>query len=360
LLDNLISILTIPNLAKRYFRSQREDVRKIKRIKADFYEQMWKDAAAQTGSTIEALGYGIFKITKNGKSLLVQQQYTQWGDAVTDRLIANKKIIYDLLSKIDAPLPRYLHLKSPDVSSARSFMRAIDGPLVVKPTYGTGAGEGITTNVIGSRQLYRALAWSRTFCPETLLEEQIKGNNYRLLFLDGELLDCIIRHPPTVTGDGESSIRRLICRENAARVNNGSPLAQDLIHLDLDTKYTLAAQGLSLSTRPSKGQVVKVKDIINANRAKENESPPERPAESLMELGRKISATIGVRLAGIDIIAEDLTSDLRDSGGAVIEVNTPPGHFYHHLKKGKGYPVAVRLLEAAFTDGAPEARAFQR
>jgi cyanophycin synthetase len=343
----------IPNLAKRYFRSQREDVRKIKRIKADFYERMWKDAAARTGSAIEPLGYGIFKITKNGKSLLVQQQYTQWGDAVTDRLIANKRIVYDLLAKIDVPMPRYLHLKSPDLSSARSFMRKIDGPLVVKPAYGTGAGEGITTNVIGSRRLYQALAWSRTFCPETLLEEQIKGNNYRLLFLDGELLDCIIRHPPTVTGDGESSIRRLIQRENAARVNNGPPLAQDLIHLDLDTKYTLAAQGLILSTKPSKGQVVKVKDIINANRADENESPPERPSESLVELGRKISATIGVRLVGIDVIAKDLTGDLRDSRGAVIEVNTPPGHFYHHLKRGQGYPVAVRLLEAAFKDGAP-------
>jgi D-alanine-D-alanine ligase-like ATP-grasp enzyme len=163
-----------------------------------------------------------------------------------------------------------------------------------------------------------------------------------------------------VTGDGKSSIRRLIQRENAARVNNGTPLAQDLIHLDLDTKCTLAAQGLSLSTRPSKGQVVKVKDIINANRADENESPPERPSESLVELGQKISATIGVRLVGIDIIAEDLTGDLRDSGGAVIEVNTPPGHFYHHLKRGKGYPVAVRLLEAAFKSGAPGARAFQR
>jgi D-alanine-D-alanine ligase-like ATP-grasp enzyme len=159
-----------------------------------------------------------------------------------------------------------------------------------------------------------------------------------------------------VTGDGESSIRRLIRRENAARVDNGAPLAQDLIHLDLDTKYTLAAQGLSLSTRPPKGQIVKVKDIINANRAKENESPPERPAESLMELGRKISATIGVRLVGIDIIAEDLASDLRGSRGAVIEVNTPPGHFYHHLKKGQGFPVAVRLLEAAFKDCLPGAR----
>lgn len=332
----------------------------IKRIRADFYEQVWKAAAAQTASTLEPLGDGIFKITKGGKSLLVYQQYTQLGDAVADRLIANKRIIYELLAKIDAPIPRYLHLKRHDFSAAKTFMREIGGPLVVKPAYGTGAGAGITTNVIGSRRLYQALAWSRAFCPETIIEEQIKGKNYRLLFLEGELLDCVIRHPPTVTGDGESSIRRLIRKENATRTKRGSRLAQDLIFQDLDTKYTLAAQGLSLSTKPSKGQVVKVKDIINANRAEENESPPTAPPESLVALGRKISQKIGVSLVGIDIIAEDLTGDLRKSGGAVIEVNTPPGHFYHHLKKGKGYPVAVRLLERAFKDHVSEAQPLQR
>ena len=82
----------------------------------------------------------------------------------------------------------------------------------------------------------------------------------------------------------------------------------------------------------------------------QNESPKEKPAKSLISLGKKISETIGVRLLGIDIITDDLTADLRESGGRVIEVNTPPGHFYHHKKKGEGYPVGLRLLQQAFKD----------
>jgi D-alanine-D-alanine ligase-like ATP-grasp enzyme len=153
-----------------------------------------------------------------------------------------------------------------------------------------------------------------------------------------------------VVGDGVSSIRRLIRQENKKRVKSGSQLAQALIYLDLDTKYTLAAQGMNLRTTPAKGQTVKVKDVINSNRGEDNESPPEGLGESLIALCRKISETIGVSLVGIDIITEDLTIDLRKSGGAVIEVNTPPGHFYHHLKKGRGYSVAKRLLQHAFED----------
>jgi cyanophycin synthetase len=337
-------------MGKRYFRAQRVDVQAIKKIKAQFYEQMWENAAAQMDSTIEPLGAGIFKITKGTSSLKVYQQFTQLGDSVTDRLIVNKQIIYKILAEIKVPIPRYIHLKDLDTSAAKSFMSQIDRPLVVKPAYGTGAGAGITTNVTGGRRLYQALAWSRAFCPETVIEEQIKGDNYRFLFLDGELLDCIIRHPPTVIGDGASSIRRLIRQENEERIKRGFQLAQDLIFMDLDTKYTLVGQGLNLSMTPNKGQVIKVKDVINANRATDNETPSKYPPEPLIAMCKKIADTIGVRLVGIDIITNDLTRDLRETGGAVIEINTPPGHFYHTLKKGSGYPVALRLLQNIFSE----------
>ena len=346
-INTCLNLLTIYNFGRRYLRSKRADIKSIKRNRSEFYVEAWEYAAAMTGSTIESLGSGIFKITKGERSVLVCEQNTQLGDSVTDQLISNKAAIYRLLAKSGVPLPQYIHLKDLDISTAKSFMSKINRSIVVKPAYGTGAGAGITTNVTGVIRLYQALAWSRAFCLETVIEEQIKGDNYRLLVLNGELLDCIIRRPPTVIGDGITSIRRLIQRENKERIRNSARLAQNLIYIDLDTKNTLAAQGMSLRTKPAKGQVVKVKDVINFNRAEDNESPAEGPAESLILLSRKISETIGVSLVGIDIITEDFTKDLGESGGRVIEVNTPPGHFYHHHKKGEGYPVGVRLLQQA-------------
>lgn len=345
-----LDALSFLHLGQRYLRTLQADRKAIKRNRSEYYAQAWKDAAAQTGSTIEALGDGIFRITNGAHRVLVYEQYTPQVDAVGYRLIVNKAIINQLLTKIDVPIPRYIHLKKLNISAARSFMYEIDNPVVVKPAFGTGAGAGVTTNVIGVHRLYRSLAWSRAFCPETVLEEQIEGDNYRLLFLDGELLDCIIRRPPTVVGNGKSSIRKLIRQENKKRIEPGSKLAQNLIYIDLDTKYTLASQGMNLSTTPNKGKIIKVKDVINCNRAEENESPKEEPSKSLISQCKKISKAIGVRLIGIDIITNDLTADLRKSGGRIIEVNTPPGHFYHHLRKGKGYPVGLKLLQQAFED----------
>lgn len=356
ILHKSLNALSIYYLSLRYLRGQwaNPDRRIIKQHRSEFYANAWKDAAYQTGSDIESLDNGIFRISNGDVRFAVYQHYTPLIDPALERLILNKTIINKFLTNMNVPIPRYIRLENPDIPVVRSFMAEINGPVVVKPAFGTAGGDGVVTNITGLGRLYQALAWSRSFCRETIVEEQIRGDNYRLLFLDGELLDCIIRRPPTITGDGVSSIRQLIRQENKKRVKTGFRMAQDLIFMDLDARSTLAAQGFSLNTKPDKGQVIKVKEVINCNRAEENESPENAPAESIIILGRKISQTIGVRLLGIDIITNDLTVDLKESGGRVIEINTPPGHYYHHMKKGKGYPVALRLLQQIINDRTGE------
>jgi glutathione synthase/RimK-type ligase-like ATP-grasp enzyme len=109
-------------------------------------------------------------------------------------------------------------------------------------------------------------------------------------------------------------------------------------------------------TVPDHGQVVRVKDVINCNRAEENENPKSRIAEPLIALGRKISGIIGTRLVGIDIITNNLEIDLHEAGGAVIDVNTTPGFYYHHLKKDHRSLVSVQVLQRALEDRVEGAR----
>ena len=43
-----------------------------------------------------------------------------------------------------------------------------------------------------------------------LLQTYIPGKDYRVLYLDGEILVAYERIPPTITGDGENTIKNLI------------------------------------------------------------------------------------------------------------------------------------------------------
>ena len=85
-------------------------------------------------------------------------------------------------------------------------MSGLGRPCVVKPARRTAAGAGITTGVRTLPRLISALARAGAHCGEVIVEEEVGGDNLRLLYLDGELIDSVRRLPPVVRGDGISSI----------------------------------------------------------------------------------------------------------------------------------------------------------
>ncbi|MHA1600108.1 MAG: hypothetical protein ACTSW2_04715 [Alphaproteobacteria bacterium] len=321
-----------------------------------FYEKAWRDAAEQIGCSITALGSDIFEIQHGYHRVRVCMNFSPLDDSVTLRLAGRKPTVYRMLAEADMPVPNHITIEGLDLNAAKRFLQAANTPIVVKPAYGTGAGAGVTTNITNVAQLVRALAWSKGFCPETIVEEQIEGENYRLLFLDGKLIDCIIRRAPTLTGDGAMSIRELIRRENALRVKAGMTIAQTALRADLDMKNTLATLSKTLSTVPGKGEVVRIKNVINSNRAEDNEAASSMVCQSVVDVGRQVIERLGIRLAGVDFIMRDPGISLADSHGAIVDVNTTPGFYYHYLKKGGEFPAAVEVLQTALGD-IGEARA---
>jgi hypothetical protein len=62
----------------------------------------------------------------------------------------------------------------------------------------------------------------------------------------------------------------------------------------------------------------------------------------------------GLRLAGVDVLTADPGVPLRQSGGVVLEVNSPPGYFWHYHKRDGACPVALHVLRALLQpDGGP-------
>lgn len=147
MLIKALNALTIYYLGRRFLRKRRSDVRAMDENRAKFYAQAWEFAAAQTGSTIVSLGADIFEISNGTRRVRVYLHYSPFEDSVTLRLAENKAIVYRLLAEANVPIPRYIHLKSLETSTAKSFLFESGRPVVVKPAYGTGAGNGVTTNI---------------------------------------------------------------------------------------------------------------------------------------------------------------------------------------------------------------------
>jgi D-alanine-D-alanine ligase-like ATP-grasp enzyme len=250
------------------------------------------------------------------------------------------------------PVPDHVEWDLADPTPALRFLGETGGPCVVKAASGTGGGEGTTAGVDSPARLMRARLRAGRFGSRLLIERQVPGAVYRLLFLDGRLIDVIRHVPPRLTGDGSSTVEGLIARENERRIGARGAAGLSLLEVGLDTIFTLEREGLRLSDVVPADREFAVQTVTNDNRIEDTETVTEPLAPELVDAARRAAMAVGLRLAGADVITPDPMQPLEESGGVVAEVNGTPGihHHYHVADGANASRVAVPILEQVLRD----------
>jgi cyanophycin synthetase len=331
-------------MGKAFVRFRNPRRRAIGKHHTAFYNRMWKDAAEELGGTFEQLNDEIGEIRIDGFRTRVIENTCAIDDPVTLAVLADKPLTYRVLQDEGLNTPRHSTFSLKNLQPALDFISMTGRDCVVKPANGTGGGRGVTTGIRTPWQLARAAAAAAVYGDQLLIEEQITGDNYRLLYLDGELIDAFVRRLPSVVGDGKSTIASLIQRENDQRLRAGSGQSQVLLTIDLDMRRTLDKQGYSLRSVPPDGQQINVKTVVNENCGQDNVTVTHELDPSIVEDGARAARALGVRLAGVDIITTDRSVPLQQSGGVVLEVNAPPNYYYHYKKPDGEFRVATHVL----------------
>ncbi|MDB5300050.1 MAG: family acetyltransferase, partial [Phycisphaerales bacterium] len=307
----------------------------------EFYERTWREAAEELGGTSKRLNFEISEIEIDGFRTRVVHNVSEIDSPPTLAVLHDKPLTHRILREHGLCVPRHATFSAREMGQAVEFIRSTDGDCVVKPSGGTGGGRGVTTGIRKLSHLAFAAAHAAVYADQLLIEEQIEGENYRLLFLDGELLDSFVRRHPTVVGDGKSSVARLVELNNEKRLQSRAEVSQVLLTIDPDMRRTLAKQGLSLSAVPAGGRTVRVKTVINENSGADNETATPLLCQSIIADCARAVRALGVRFAGIDLITRDPGVPLAESGGVILEVNGTPNLYYHYKKKDGAFPVAV-------------------
>lgn len=334
----------------RYARQRRREEALLSALASDprrsAYRVIWQRAADEVGADLEVIHGEFLELRRGERKARVWRHWVPLDDAVTLRLALDKTAVHEILSRAGLPLPEHEEWDASKLNGAVEFLeRSSPQPCVVKPT-GGASGSGATTGVRTRDQLLRARLRAARLSKRLLIERQAEGDMYRLLFMDGQLLDTVRRRPPRVTGDGRSTIRKLIAAENARRLDPAHPVSMPILRVDLDCLFTLEAAGLGLESVLPEGQTLAVKTVTSQNRIQDNETVTEPIAAELVAEAREAAAQVGVRLAGIDLITRDLSRSLKESGGVIIEVNGTPGLHYHYQVADEAIatPVAVPIL----------------
>ncbi len=348
--------LYVMAMGKAFLRFRDPRRRRQGRHQDDFYQTMWASAAQELGGTYESLGSGLGEIEIDGWRTRVLENVTVIDDPVTLAIAHNKPLTHRILKRIGLPIPRHAIFTLKNAKPGLNFLETCGRECVVKPSGGTGGGRGVTTGIRAPFQLARASAWAACYNDELLIEEQIEGDNYRLLYLDGQLIDAFVRRRPTVIGDGRSTVRQLVDAVNEQRLSHRAGISQVLLSIDLDMRRTLARQGLTLRSRPECGRLIYVKTAINENSGADNTTVMDQLCPQIVSDCSRAVETMRIRFAGIDLVTPDASIPLGESGGVVLEINGTPNLYYHYHKSDGAFPVASHVLRKLWESRGSMAR----
>lgn len=185
---------------------------------------------------------------------------------------------------------------------------------------------------------------------EVIVERHVRGDEHRLLVVGGKVVAAARGAAAWVTGDGRSTVRELIDSQLNTDPRRGTtedfPLNRIDVAQDDVVRADLQRQGLTPDSVPAAGKRVLIQR--NGNVAVDCSDAVHPEVDHVVSLAAR---TVGLDIAGVDVVAEDISRPLHEQGGAVVEVNAGPG-LLMHLRPAEGapQPVGRAIVDHLFPD----------
>jgi cyanophycin synthetase len=269
--------------------------------------------------------------------------------AIAEGIASDKDLTKTLLASCGVPVPEGALVHS--AADAWEEAQDIGLPVAVKPCDGNH-GRGVTLNLMTEADVVAAyeIAAREGDSSAVLVERFIPGNEHRLLVVGQKVVAAARGESLWVTGDGKSNVVALCDGQINTDPRRGTteefPLNVVTPH-DVEIVLELKRQGLSPESVPPAGQKVLIQ--LNGNVADDVTDILHPSVAYAAALAARI---VGLDIAGIDLVAEDISRPLEEQRGAIIEVNSSPG-LLAHIKPASGKPRAVgtAIIDHLFAPG---------
>ena len=272
---------------------------------------------------------------------------TDRTSAIAEGISRDKDLTKGLLQCCGVPVPEGREVDSPE--DAWEAAQDIGLPVCVKPVDGNH-GRGVFIDLNSREDIEMAFKVAVDEGSGVLVERSIPGSEHRLLVIGGKLIAANRGDVVKVTGDGKQTVRELVETQINSDPRRGPSESHPLSNIRMDSaaRIELSRQKLDPDSIPEAGREVLIQRNANHEFDVTDDVHPETAA--IASLAARI---VGLDIAGIDLVVEDISRPLAEQGGAIVEVNAGPG-LLMHLKPGVGKPrpVGQAIVEHLFPNEA--------
>jgi cyanophycin synthetase len=292
----------------------------------------------------------LFVLGQGARQHRINASVTDRTGLIADTITQDKELTKTLLRDAGVPVPAGRLVK--DAEDAWQAACAIGLPVVVKPRDGE-LGEGVALKLSTRQEVVSAYAAARAVRKEVLVEKFVLGTHHRLLVVGYRLIAAARRDPAGVIGDGTRTVAELVEEANRDPRRRGGSIAElETILFDEASVAVLEEQGYRPDSVIPAGKWVPVRlnsHISDGGTVADvtDQVHPDVAARSV-----EAARVLGVDLAGLDVMATDISRPLEEQGGVILEVNTRPG-LNVHLERWTGTrrPIGEAIVEHLFPPG---------
>lgn len=298
-------------------------------------------AAVQNGIAFQELpGTQAIQYGLGRKSVLFNSTFTQFTSVLGTRLARSKHEAALILRRSRLPVP--LHRLARNEDEALRIAEQLGYPVVVKPADKDG-GIAVQADLRTADEVREAYAVARQKSHLVLVEQFVKGNDYRLIVFRGQCVWAVERQPAGVVGDGASTVQQLVdaANTNPAR-GEGSHNPLKRLKLDDEALGLLAREGLAVDAIPDAGLFVRLRRASNISSGGMPVAVTGRVHPDNALLAVRAAQALQLDVAGIDLIIPDIAISWRQNGGMICEINAQPqlgGVISNHL-----YPLLLQTM----------------
>ncbi|MBK4735650.1 cyanophycin synthetase [Noviherbaspirillum pedocola] len=293
-----------------------------------------------TDGNLVQLGYGA-------RQRRIWTAETDRTSAIAEGISRDKDLTKSLLKSCGVPVPEGQLVDSPE--EAWEAAQDIGLPVAVKP-YDGNHGRGVSLDLVSREQVIEAYALAEREGSGVIVEQSISGIEHRLLVVGKKMVAAAAGETATVTGDGKSTIAQLIDSQINTDPRRGMdeefPLEPMLLEESDELVLQLARQGYTGDSVPAAGQKIQLQR--NGNVAFDVTDRVHPDTATLVCLAARV---VGLDIAGVDLVVDDISRPLTEQRGAIIEVNAGPGLLAHTKPaSGQPRPVGTEIVSHLFAE----------
>ncbi|WP_431191010.1 cyanophycin synthetase [Leptolyngbya subtilissima] len=292
------------------------------------------------------LGYGRYQQR-------VQATLSSKTSILAVELASDKEGTKQILRNAGVPVPRGTVINYLD--ELENAIEDVGGyPIVIKPLDGNH-GRGITIDIDTFEVAEEAYEAAKEVSRGVIVERFYRGRDHRVLVINGRVIAVAERVPAHVVGDGKSTIEQLIDVTNQdPRRGVGHDNLLTRIEVDRTTWQLLDRKGYTLDTVLPEGEMCYLRATANLSTGGIAIDRTDDIHPDNIWVAQRIAKTIGLDIAGIDVVTTDISKPLREVDGVIVEVNAAPGLRMHVCPSvGIARNVAEPILAMLFPPGQP-------